>query len=78
LHLSICRNESLFLTKQSTLNKTKKICEGKCLLSTNLHLKKGLAKHISSEITNMLDVYPEVPIMEDDIEIGKKLHREYE
>jgi len=72
LHISVDGNESLFLEMQSTLNIIEKICKGNCLISTNLHLENlGLAKHITSEITKMLDVYPEVLIIEDDIEIGR-------
>ena len=55
-----------------TLNQIHKMCEGKCLRTRNLYLENlGLAKCITSEITKMLDIYPEVLVIEDDIEIGQ-------
>lgn len=75
LHISIDGNKSLIYEMQSTVNEIIKMCEGKCLLSTHLHLENlGLAKHITSEISKMLSIYPQVLVIEDDIEIGENFY----
>jgi hypothetical protein len=71
LSISIDGNELIRNEMELSLSKIEKMCENKCRLTTKLHSKNlGLAKHITSEITRMLGIYPEIIVLEDDIEIG--------
>lgn len=71
LNISIDGNKSMRLEMEQSLRKIKEMCESKCKLITNLHSENlGLAQHITSEITKMLELHPEIIIIEDDIEIS--------
>ena len=71
LSISIDGNELLRNEMEQSIRKIEKMCKNKCRLATKLHSKNlGLAGHITSEITRMLEIYPEIIVLEDDIEIG--------
>jgi hypothetical protein len=60
LNVSIDGNQSIRPEMELSLSKIRKMCQGKCILRTKLHSKnQGLAKHITSEITKMLEVHAE-------------------
>lgn len=62
----------LLAEMQEILNEIRAICFNNCKLSITLHEDNlGLSKHITGEISKVLKLFPEVIVLEDDIEISK-------
>ncbi len=72
LFISIDGNEDLRDIMQETLKVVDSLCQDKCELNYKIHETNfGLAAHITNEISKLLEIYSEIIVLEDDIQIGE-------